>query len=112
MLRHLVLFSGSRYPVVVVQLSELRPSLLGSCLYDSSTSLGGGNYSCTEAVTKLWWIPPCSLHQEVEFKFLDKPSNGHRPPKRSHCPLGSPQRVNMIRLFLGLLVPVVVWVLD
>lgn len=54
MFRHLVLFSGSRYPVVVVvQLSELRPSLLGSCLYDSSTSLGGGNYSSTEAVTKL-----------------------------------------------------------
>lgn len=76
------------------------------CLYYSITSLGGGDYSPSEAVTKLL-DPPSHfcVHQEVEFKFLNKPSNGHNPLKESHCLLGSPQRVSTIRLVLGLIVP-------
>lgn len=109
MFRHLVLFSGSQCPV---QLSERQPSLLGRCLYDSVPSLGGGNYSSSEAVTKLPDPPPLSVHQEVEFEFLNKPWNGHRPLKKSHCLLGSRQRVSTIRLVLELIAWGVVWALD
>lgn len=104
MFRHLVLFSSSPC-AVAVYLSELQPSLLCSGLYYSSTSLGGGTYSSTEAPTKLLWIPPHGLGtRKLNLSFLINHQMGIGL-RNSYTVYWGVLKGLTIRLFLGRLVP-------